>query len=165
MKTFFLIKEYLGRPFGMSTKPYSKNLLNKASFYLRGRGGGEICNGILAMWGMWIYRCLTFKKMFQGAHSTDMQNRRLLIQLLLEPTNPFFKISLRNVGNLGRVGWTWEGEGRERETEWDVWNSGCKSLYERNQSPYVVQKTAGWIITSSYPKNSLAQIPGYHKNT
>lgn len=31
-----------------------------------------------------------------------MQNRRLLIQLLLEPTNPFFKISLRNVGNPGR---------------------------------------------------------------
>ena len=49
---------------------------------------------------MWIYRCLTFKEMFQGARSTDAQNRGLLIQLLLKPTNPFFKISLRNVGNL-----------------------------------------------------------------
>ena len=40
-KTFFLIKEYLGRPLGMSNKPDSKNLLNTASFYLGGRGGGE----------------------------------------------------------------------------------------------------------------------------
>lgn len=33
-----------------------------------------------------------------------MQNRALLIQLLLKPTNPFFKISLRNVENLGGGG-------------------------------------------------------------
>lgn len=83
----------------MSNKPYSKNLLNTASFYLGEGTTGGVCNGILS--GMQIYRCLTFKEMFQGAQSTDMQNRGLLIQLLLKPTNPFFKISLRNVGNLG----------------------------------------------------------------
>lgn len=48
-KTFFLMMAYLGRPFGMSNKPHSKILLNAASFYLRGRLGGKICCGILAM--------------------------------------------------------------------------------------------------------------------
>lgn len=49
--------------------------------------------------------------MFQGACSTDTPNRGLLIQLLLKPTNPFFKISLRNVGNLGRGGVNMRGGG------------------------------------------------------
>lgn len=39
----------LGSPFGMSNKPYSKNLVKTSSFYLRGRGGEKICNGILVM--------------------------------------------------------------------------------------------------------------------
>lgn len=135
-QTFFLIKEYLGRPFGMFNKPHSKELLNAARFYPRGRGWKEICGRILSMSRMCIYRCLTFKEMFQGAHSADMQNRRLLIQLLLKPSSPFFKISLRNVGNLGRGESTWEGEGKEREMERDVLCFGCKSLHETNQIPH-----------------------------
>lgn len=133
--------EYLGRPFGMSNKPHSKILLNTASFYLRGRLGGKICSGILDMLGMRIYRCLTFKEMFQGAHSTDMQNRGLLIQLLLKPTNPFFKISLRNVGNLG-------GGGHERGRG-ESWRRSkmCEiqviNLWMRETRLCVVEKTAG----------------------
>lgn len=46
-----------------------------------------------------------------------MQNRKLLIQLLLEPTDPFFKISLRNVGNLGRGDQQRGGGETEREME------------------------------------------------
>lgn len=41
-KTFFLMVEYLGRPFGMSNKPHSKILLNTASFYLRERLRGLV---------------------------------------------------------------------------------------------------------------------------
>lgn len=52
VETFFLIKKYLGRLFDMSNKPFSKNLLNTASFYLGGRGRGGLSNGILAMSGM-----------------------------------------------------------------------------------------------------------------
>lgn len=57
------------------------------------------------------------------------------------------------------------GGERKREMEWDVWNSGCKSLDERNQTPHVVMKTVGWLITSSCPKNPLTHIPGCQKTT
>lgn len=62
----------------------------------------------------------------------------LLIQLLLKPTDPFFKISLRNVGNLRRGGGAnMSRGGGERERvrgRWsEMWDSGCRCLDERNQ--------------------------------
>lgn len=112
------------------------------------------------MSGMWIYHCLTFKEMFQGARSGDMKNRRLPIQPLLKPTNPFFKISSRNVGNLGRGGGiSVRGGGEaEREMEWDVLDSGCKSLDERNQTPHVVKAAVGSNLTSPWLRNPLTYM-------
>lgn len=92
------------------------------------------------MWGMWIYRCLTFQEMFQGAHSLDMQSRGLLIQPLPKPPKPILQDKLKECGE-SEGGVAWEGEGRRsRRWEWDVCDSGYKSLDERNQNSLCCRK-------------------------
>lgn len=112
------------------------------------------------MWGMWIYRCLTFQEMFQGAHSLDMQSRGFLIQPLPKPPKPILQDKLEECGE-SEGGVAWEGEGRQsRRWEWDVWDSGYKSLDERNQnSECCRKKTTRLITTSSRPINHV-----HHEN-
>lgn len=68
-----------------------------------------------------------------------MPNRGLLIQLLLKPTNPFFKISLRNVENLGRGGINRRG-GRESES------GRCREMCETQVVNLLMRETRLFML-------------------